>query len=215
MSRKGLTAKNLFDKRPYKRVELQNPYFRQSIGAAEERGIWLIYGPEKNGKTWLTLQLADDLSTSSIRKLAYISAEEGTDDSFREACNRAGITTGTRITFYPYMPVDEIVEMFSKPRTSDIIFIDNLLVYQDELKGLALRRLSEALPNKLLVCVAHEERKKPYPASAQTAKKLAKVIINVKGLKAFIVSRFAPQGGEIIINDDMSEMYWGTVNNEL
>jgi hypothetical protein len=40
------------------------------------------------------------------------------------------------------------------------------------------------------------------------ASKLAKVIVNVKGLRAFVVSRFA-QGGAIEINEEMSEMYWG------
>ena len=207
--KKSLTAKNLFDKRIGKQVELTNPVLAEAIGAAEMRGIWLFYGPEKNGKTWFVLQVARDLAATSRKKLAYISAEEGTDESFRLACERAGITADTRILFDEYMPIEDIIEKFSKPKTADIIFIDNLVVYADELRGLGVRDLANALPDKLLVLVAHEERKEPYPASARMAKKLAKVHVNIKGLKAFVVSRFAQQGGEIVINDDLSEMYWG------
>jgi len=205
--KRSLTVKNLYDKRTGATVELQNPILLSAIGNAEKRGIWLIYGYEKNGKTWFTLQLARDLAATG--KVAYISAEEGTDESFRLACKRAGITPDTRITFDEYISVEEIIEKFSKPRQPDVIFIDNLVVYQDELSGLGIRRLSEALPNKLIICVAHEERKDPYPAAARMAKKLAKVYVQVKGLKAFVVSRYAPQSGEIIISDDLSEMYWG------
>jgi len=206
--KRSLTTKNLFDKRTGAVVSFQSPLFERAIGPAEKKGLWLIYGYEKNGKTWFTLQLARDLA--SLEKVAYISAEEGTDKSFVDACHRAGITRDTKITFDEYMPVDDLVEKFSKPRQPDIIFLDNLVVYSDELKGLALRKLSEALPNKLIVCVGHEERKFPYPAAAKMASKLAKVICHVQGLKATVVSRFAPQGGEIIIHDDLSEMYWGT-----
>jgi len=205
--KRSLTVKNLYDKRTGETVEFQNTILERAIGKAEKKGIWLVYGYEKNGKTWFVLTLARDLAASG--KVAYISAEEGTDESFKGACRRAGITLDTRITFDEYISIDEIIEKFSKPRQPDIIFIDNLVVYQDELSGLGIRRLSEALPNKLIICVAHEERKEPYPAAARMAKKLAKVYVHVKGLKAFVVSRFAPQGGEITISEDLSEMYWG------
>lgn len=207
--KKSLTAKNLFDKRTGKQVQFTNAVLAEAIGAAEMRGIWLFYGPEKNGKTWFVLQVAKDLAANSRKKIAYISAEEGMDESFRLACERAGITPDTRILFDEYLPIDELIEKFSKPKTADIIFIDNLFVYGNELPRNGVRNLSNALPDKLLVLVAHEERKEPYPASARDAKKLAKVHVNIKGLKAFVVSRFSPQGGEIVINDDLSEMYWG------
>lgn len=207
--KRSKTARNLFDQRPRTTVSFNSRLLQEAIGNAERKGIWLIYGAEKNGKTWFTLQLARDLASTEVRKVAYISAEEGTDESFRLACTRAGITPDTRILFDDYLTVEEIIEKFSRPRTPDVIFIDNLLVYADELKGLALRDLSETLPNKLLICVGHEERKLPFPASARMAKKIAKVYVHIQGLKAFVVSRFAPQRGEITINEDLSEMYWG------
>lgn len=205
---RSLTTKNLFDKRTGKTVQFESELFAKAIGNAEQKGGWLIYGPEKNGKTWFTLQLVKDLAANE--KVAYISAEEGTDLSFREACNRAGITNSDRILWDEYMPIDELAAKFQKPKTANIIILDNLVIYQDEIKGdYAIKKLIDMLPNKLIIFVSHEERKEPYPASARMAKKLAKVIINVKGLKAFVVSRFAPQGGEITISEDMAEMYWG------
>ena len=208
--KRSLTVKNLYDKRTGPIVKLHNPVLERAIGPAEKRGIWLGYGPEKNGKTAFMLTLAKDLAAGE--KIAYISAEEGTDKSFIDACQRVGITRDTRMTIDEFMPVPDIIEKFSRPRQPDIIFIDNLLVYKDELSGLGLRKLSEALPNKLLVCVGHEERKEPYPAAAVMAKKLAKVYFHIVGMKVIIAGRFAPQGGEITISDDLGEMYWGAAD---
>lgn len=205
-----MTTKNLFDKRAGKTVVLYDPHFSRSIGEAELKGGWLIYGAEKNGKTWLTLRLARDLAAAPGQKVAFVSAEEGTDESFKQACYRAGITRDTPIIWEEYLTVNQIVEHYSKPRTANIIFIDNLTIYKNELAGLRIKNdLLDRLPHKLIVFVAHEERKEPSPGCAKMARKLCKVNINVVGLKAFVVSRFAPQGGEIVISEDLSEMYWG------
>ena len=203
---RSLTARNLLDKRTGKTVVFDNPLFTESIGEAEMKGCWLIYGSEKNGKTWFTLQMARSLAR--FERVAYISAEEGTDLSFRMACERANITSGDNILFDEYLSVEEITRKFSRPKTPNILVIDNLTIYPDEFKYFGIRDLLNALPNKLIIFVSHEERKEPSPACAKMAKKLAKVVVNVKGLRAFIVSRFA-EGGSIEINEEMSEMYWG------
>lgn len=130
------------------------------------------------------------------------------DKSFQDACNRAEITNANKILWGDYMSLEEIKETFSKPKTAEILVIDNLTIYPDEFKNIGVREFVEAFPRKLIIFVAHEERKMPYPACAKLASKLAKVIINVKGLQAFVVSRFS-KGGSIVINDEMSEMYWG------
>lgn len=207
---RSLTARNLLEKRPGKTVRFDSELLTQAIGEAEMKGCWLIYGPEKNGKTWFTLQLAKAMA--KFERVAYISAEEGTDLSFRVACGRAGITSGDNILFDEYLAIEEIIKKFSKPKTANIIVIDNLTIYPDELKYFGIRDFINAFPNKLIIFVAHEERKLPYPACAKMASKLAKVIVNVKGLRAFVVSRFSG-GGAIEINEEMSEMYWG--ENEL
>jgi archaellum biogenesis ATPase FlaH len=203
---RSLTARNLFEKRIGKTVRFDSELLAKAIGEAEMKGGWLIYGPEKNGKTWFTLQLAKALAY--YEKVAYISAEEGTDLSFRRACERAGINDNDKILFDEYLSVDEMIEKFSKPKTANILIVDNLTIYRDEFKSVGIRDFINALPNKLIIMVAHEDRKEPYPACAKMASKMAKVIIQVKGLRAHVVSRFS-EGGAIEINDDMSEMYWG------
>lgn len=201
-----LTTRNLLDKCPGKLVRFDDEIFTEAIGEAELKGAWLIYGPEKNGKTWLTLKIVKSLS--KYHKVAYISAEEGTDKSFTDACNRADISNADKILWGDYMSLDEMIEEFSKPKTANILIIDNLMVYRNEFRKKDIRDFVNAFPKKLFIFLAHEERKEAYPACAKDVKKWAKVIINVKGLRAFVVSRFS-KGGAIDINEEMSEMYWG------
>jgi len=205
---RSLTARNLFEKRLGKTVRFDSDLLSKAIGEAEMKGCWLIYGSEKNGKTWFTLQLVKAISL--FEKVEYISAEEGTDLSFRMACERAGITAADKILFDEYLSLEELKEKFSKPKTANILVIDNLTIYPDEFKTIGIRDFINAFPNKLIIFVSHEERNLPYPACAKMASKLAKVIIRVKGLRAFVVSRFS-HGGSIEINEDMSEMYWGEI----
>jgi archaellum biogenesis ATPase FlaH len=203
---RSLTTRNLFDKRPDRVVSFQNELLQKAIGEAEAKGCWLIYGPEKNGKTWFSLQLAKELSRNE--NVSYISAEDGTDKSFIDACERAGISKNDRIMWDEYLTLEEIIEKFRKPRTANIIFIDNLTIYADEFKNMSFMDFKSSLPGKLIICIAHEERKEPYPAVARMAKKLSKVYVQVRGLKAFVTSRFST-GGELIINEEMSQLYWG------
>lgn len=203
---KALTARNLLEKRPGRTIRLTNEHLSEAVGAPEARGCWLIYGSEKNGKTWFSLTMAKDIAKNE--RVAYISAEEGTDMSFQNAVTRAGITPADKIVFEEYMTIEEIVEKYGKPKTARVLFIDNLTIYPDELKSVGVRDFMNRLPNKLIVFVAHEERKEPYPACARMAKKLAKVFVHVQGLRANVVSRFA-KGGTIVIDIEKSEMCWG------
>ena len=201
------TTSNLFEKKNAPLVTFADSASQLAIGNAERRGCWIIYGCEKNGKTWFTLKLVKEIAR--YERVAYISAEEGLDDSFINAVQRAGITTSDNILWDEYLSVDEIIEKFQKQRSANIIVIDNLTMYSDELKPTEIKkRLLDALPNKLIIFVAHEERKEAYPAIARMAKKLAKVIFHVEGLKAFVTSRFS-SGGEIIIDKEKSEIYHG------
>lgn len=203
---RSLTAHNLLNKKDPKTLSFRNPLFSRAIGPAEAKGCWLIYGAEKNGKTWLALRLAKDMALD--QKIAYVSAEEGTDKSFLDACKRAGITSADKILFDEYLSIEEIMIKFKKPKTARIIFLDNLTIYSDELKTVGIRDLMRELPNKLFVCLAHEERKEPYPSAARMCKKLSKVIFHVQGLRTSVISRFS-NGGIIDIDPELSEMCWG------
>jgi hypothetical protein len=205
------TTKNIYAIQQGKLVEIGRSALREAIGPAEQRGCWFIYGAEKNGKTSLALMLAKELSAHE--RVAYISAEEGLDKSFIDSCRRAGITTADRIVWDEYLPVDDIVAKYSKPQAARIVIIDNLTMYQDEVKPSELkRRLVDALRGKLVILLGHEERRLPFPAVARMAGKIAKVIFHVRGLRASVVSRFSA-GGEIILNESNSRMYWGEADN--
>lgn len=209
MSR-SLTTRNVFEKKQYHRVEFTSKVLQQVVGDANRKGCWLIYGKEKNGKTLLALQLVKDLIKKE--KVGYISAEEGLDDAFILAMKRAGLRVSDKAKWDEYMSVEDIVEKFKKPKSADIIFIDNLTIYNDELKKTNIKKaLLDELPNKLFILLAHEERKEPYPAPARLASKLAKVIFHAEGLKATVVSRFSA-GGEIIIDEKKCEIIWGGIN---
>ena len=205
--KRSLTSRDLLNKRDGRKLQIADPELSRIVGNVSASGLWLIYGKEKNGKTWFALQLAKELAKQE--KVSYISAEESLEDSFLMACKRAGITSADRILWDEYMSIDAIIEKFSKPKTANVIFIDNLTVYLEELKPTEVKkRLMEELPGKLLILIAHEERKKPYPATARMAEKWASVVVQIQGLKALVVSRFS-SGGEIVIDNTKSELYWG------
>lgn len=208
----SISTLNFFKKRSAKPIKLYNEVLKDVLGGVVVEGCWIVYGPEKNGKTWFALWLAKQLAR--FTRVNYISAEEGLADSFKEAVFRAGITTADNIVWNEYISVEEIIEKFSKQRSAKIIVIDNLTMYSDELKPIELKkRLLDALPNKLIIFVAHEERKQPYPAIANMAKKMSSVVIHIEGLKAFVTSRFS-SGGEIVINEEKADIYWGSAEME-
>lgn len=80
-----ISVKKLYSKK-FKTFPFQG-LFKEIFGAPSTSGIWLIYGKEKNGKTWGTLLLSEYLS--QYEKVLYISAEEGTDMEFQKAVQRA------------------------------------------------------------------------------------------------------------------------------
>ncbi len=204
---RSLTSRNLLDKKHKRLLQILDGALAQVVGEATKKGCWVIYGVEKNGKTWLALQIAKILAKTE--KVSYISAEEGLDKSFTDACERVNITANDKILWDEYISIDDIIDKFSKPKTPDIIIIDNLTIYADEIKPSELRkRLLNALPNKLIIFLAHEDRKEASPAVARMAKKLAKVIIHVSGLCAEVTSRFGA-GGTLIIDEEKARLIWG------
>lgn len=201
------TTRNVYDKKDGVKLIVTNPALKQVIGDAERNGAWLIYGAEKHGKTQLALRIAKDLSLND--RVAYISAEEGIDGAFRVSMKRAGITAADKILWDEYIPFDDLIEKFKKPRSANIIVIDNLTVYEDEIPRKLLKSKIEELPNKVIIFVAHEERGVPSIPVARMAAKWAKVIFRVKGLTGFAISRYEGGGGSICIDEDKSELIWG------
>jgi hypothetical protein len=204
MGARTLTVKNLYDK-THKTFKMKDTW-AVATGQPEKNGTWLIWGVEKNGKTMCALILARDLSDEE--PVLYISAEEGTGKTFIDACKRAQIPAGKRgLNFVEYEPIEELRERLKKRKAPRVIFIDNLTIYADELNKTAFRQLLRENPDKLFVCLAHEERKEPDGATAKLCRKLAKIVIHVKGL-ACTVSGRCP-GGKLAIDEEKAALYHG------
>lgn len=180
--------------------------FHKTMGRPETSGAWIIWGAEKNGKTWFALKLADYLS--EFTKVLYISAEEGIGLGFVEACKRAKLHVDNKnLMFNEYIPLEELSKILARRKAPKVVFIDNCTIYADELKAAALRQLLQNNPDKLFVFIAHEEKKQPYTATAKLARKLAKVIMHVEGLAARVSGRCP--GGVISIDETKAALYWG------
>ena len=203
MSR-ALTLRNLYDKK-FKTLAFTADW-QKAFGNPEHNGIWLIFGKDKNGKTTMALKLVEILSVAD--RVLYVSAEEGFAKAFRDTCKRVGLDAGNkRIHFVEYLPIEELEERLKTRKCPRILFIDNLSIYMDELKGKKLIELSRRYPQKLFIYLAHEERNEPYGSAARMAKKWAKIIVHVKGLSAFISGRCP--GGVMTIDEAKAKIYWG------
>lgn len=206
--RRALTVKNLYSKK-YETYEFEG-LFKAVFGNPSTNGIWIIYGKDKNGKTWGTLLLTDYLSQFS--KVLYVSAEEGTDMEFQAAVKRAKIDPNNKnLQFEEFMELDEIKERLKKRNPPRIVVIDNLSMYKGKISSSDIAALKHEFKNTMFILLAHEERGQPYTAAAVMAMKLAKVIIRVQGL-ALLVGGRVP-GGSVLIDEQKAVLYHGTEIN--
>lgn len=208
---RALSVKNLYSQR-FTMLEMDGIY-EAAFGHPSDCGTWLIYGKEKNGKTTFALQLAKHLSAR--KKTLYVSGEEGKELEFTRACLRAGIEeTDINLHFIEYEPLKELRKRLGRRKSEKIIFIDNITVYNDELKGGALRALQRDFPSKLFVFIAHEDDTGGTPAtsSGKLCRRLAKIICHVEGLVATVSGRCP--GGQVIINEARAAVYYGNEINQ-
>ncbi|MDB0601108.1 hypothetical protein [Tenacibaculum maritimum] len=202
---RSLTIKNLYDKK-FKTFDFKGVW-QDTMGKPEVNGAWIVYGAEKNGKTWFSLKLAEYLS--GFGKTMYVSAEEGTGMTFVDACRRAKIDLNNNMLhFQEYIPIEELDKKLSNRKAAKIVFLDNVTIYADELKNGVLRKFLQKHSDKLIVFIAHEERKEPYTATAKLARKLAKIIVRVQGLACFVSGRC--NGGILMIDEQKAALYHGT-----
>jgi len=181
--------------------------FKEVFGCPSRNGIWIIYGKDKNGKTWATLLLCDYLSQFS--KVWYISAEEGMDMEFQAAVIRAKIDPeSSNIHFNEYVTIEDIKARLSARNAPKVVVIDNLSMYKGKISSEGISNLKQEFPKTHFIMVAHEERGEPYTAAAVMAKKLAKVIIRIQGLAMLIGGRVP--GGTLTINKEKAMLYHGT-----
>lgn len=199
-----LSIKNLYDKK-HKTFAFDGVWL-DVMGEPERHGAWIIWGQEKNGKTWFALKLAEYLSQKE--KVLYISAEEGIGKAFVDACARAKISPHNKgLNFKEYEPMEEVSAYLKKRKSAKIVLIDNITIYQDELKNGHFRQLLKDHPEVLFIFLAHEERGEPYTATARLCRKLAKIIMHVQGLACHVSGRCP--GGKIIIDEEKAAIYHG------
>lgn len=197
---------NVFNKK-FSLFDFDDVFF-DVMGNPPRQGIWLVYGNEKNGKTWFALLLAKYLAETQVDNVLYISAEEGLGSAFVASIKRAGINTKTKIKFTEYVSADEIRDYLAKRGSAKIVFIDNLTVYSDEINNAEIKALKNDFPNVLFVYLAHEDKKEPYLSNGKLAKKLAEIIIRVVGLKATVSGRCT--GGALVVDEEKAALFHGT-----
>lgn len=202
---KLLSTKQAYSKafKTFKLTEEWNKIF----GDPERSGGWIIYAKDKHGKTTLALLIANLLS--GHEKVLYMSAEEGISKNLIETSQRVGIKDGDKkIKWLGYTSYEELTVHLEKRTCPKVVIIDNWTVYNDEMTKKDVLDLQEKYKNKLFIFLAHEDRKEPDGAKAKLWKKLSQIIIRVEGLKAFVSGRCP--GGTITINEEKSQIYWGT-----
>lgn len=200
------TVKNILD-RTLKILVLTGIWL-DIFGKPERNGkMWIIYGEEKNGKTWFSILLAQFLSLSE--KILYISAEEGLGLSFQDVCKRANLDEKNKnFQAYGYVTLDDLKAHLKRRYAPKIIFIDNVTVYVEELKNGGLQSLMKDNPDKLFIFIAHEDRGEPYTATAKMIKRLADRIVRVQGLVATVGGR--TKGGQFVIDQEKAMILHGS-----
>jgi archaellum biogenesis ATPase FlaH len=202
---RSLSVRNLLEKK-YKVFEFEDEIYKKVFGVVERNGCWIIYGKDKNGKTWYGLLLAHLLS--SFEKVLYVSAEQGTGLAFQDSVKRAKLKTNSLLGFVGYVPFDELRTALKSRKSAKVVFIDNCTAYADEMKSAELKNLLLEFRNKLFIFLSHEERNEPNNALAKQIKKYANVIIRVEGLTAHISGRVP--GGTIMVDEEKAMLYWGS-----
>lgn len=201
------TLKNVLDKK-IERLKLYGVW-QEAFGNPGRKGkVWIFYGEEKNGKTWFSILFADYLAKSE--PILYVSAEEGLEESFQDVLMRANVDAENKKfkAIGKGVTLQELDEYLSTRYAPKIIFIDNVTVYQDELKNGGLKKLLDKHQDKLFIFVAHEERGEPYTATAKMIKRLADRIVRIQGLVATVGGR--TDGGKFIINQEKAMVLFGT-----
>ena len=207
--KRALSVRNVYDKK-FKTIELRNEW-QAAIGQPELSGSWIISGTTKHGKTSFALKLSKYLT--SFGNVLYITAEEGISLAFRDALVRAKMeeVDGKWFVFgnREIPAIVDLIPVLQRQRSPEFVFVDSILFYR--MKQTEYRKLKKMFPNKLFVYVSHVNNNgDPKGATADEIWRDSTVRFNIKGFRAFPVSRYG--GGKAIdVNEKLAEEYWGNV----
>jgi len=198
------TIGNLYAKK-FRVMELDG-IWRDVFGDIEQSGCWLIFGREKNGKSRLSALMAKDLCKKY--RVLFISAEEGESKNFSDICKWAGLTPSDRkFKILDYIKLEELKQRLGAQKAPNIVFIDNVTFYHEELKNGGVRELLKEFKRTVFVFIAHEQSGEPYTSTAKMVSKLATAIMHVRGLRCHISGRVP--GGVIDIDAVKARLYHG------
>ncbi|MPS73976.1 MAG: AAA family ATPase [Chryseobacterium sp.] len=188
--------------------------WKEVFGNPENTGIWYVGGGEKHGKSTFMMMLAKYLAQHD--KETYVSAEEGLSKDIIRIIKSVGITDKDKnLKFLEYMPWEELTIKMGGNKSGKIWIIDNTTIYRDELTRKLILAMKQKFTDgknknerKLIIFISHEEKGQPDNAISRMIRKLAKIIIQVEGLKAEVSGRCP--GGEILIDEEKALLYHGT-----
>jgi hypothetical protein len=200
---RAATIREILYVQKYETVELDGKW-KDAIGSPELHGTWFIYGPSKNGKTSLAMQLMKYLS--KFGRVFYNSIEEGPSAAtIRDAVTRAGIDVTPRILM-GQESIEEMYERLRKPRSPKIIFVDS--VQFTDLRFADYKKLKQAFPRKLFVYVSHIKYGRIDGNTALRIYRDASVSFKVEGFRAFPVSRYGKTVDYIVVDEEMEKKSW-------
>jgi len=200
--KRAYSVRNVFDAK-FNTMEL-NGKWKDAIGCPELTGSWFIYGPPKNGKTSLAMQLVKYLSR--YRRVAYNCVEEGFSLSIKKSMERAGIEKNYTGIVLINNNFRELTGWLKKQKSPDIVVIDSVQFM--ELKFSEYKQLKSIFPDKLFIFISHIDGKLPAGLTAKKIWRDANVTFYVKVFRAFPVSRYGG-GVPVVINEELAAEHWG------
>lgn len=177
--------------------------WKNSFGAPERSGVWIIWGHSGNGKTSFALQLARYLC--EFGRVAYNTLEEGPRKSFQRALQRSNMQLVSKRFIILNEGIEDLYKRLEKRKSPDIIVIDSFQYCA--LTKAEYKKLKSSFPNKLFIFISHAEGKQPEGRTAKFVKYDADVKIHVEGYKAFIMSRFGGNEPYVIWSEGAAEFH--------
>lgn len=188
----------------FKELEFEGEWLRE-IGKPEITGSWIIMGPPKNGKTSFAMMVAKYLT--NFGRVYYNSIEEGFSKTIQLAFKRVDMSETKGKLILAQENFNQMYTRLSRHKSPDIVIIDSLQFM--ELEFSEYKKLKVDFANKIFIFISHVDGRKPEGKTAQRIWRDANVIARVEGRRAFIESRFEPDGvGYIDIDAEFANNYW-------